>query len=240
MFMNDYDTTPSEREQFLIKINDMQQRMGPWYSVLARRIIPVLLFIIPLNVVIEQILLYINRHYPNDFINGTVLLTAWILSILVFVALAILAPKAASVVEFVVGFAYLFLALRYHLFTNILGYSLLIAMILFLVVKVVFLVFKIMRLKEFSGDKAKHIERDESGRIVRNVNEEIVFSKEQKPDKDASPATDDEFYFVKEDKPTKENEPVVASDDDFFFVKNDKAKDDENVVSDSDNDFFFG
>ena len=172
---NQIDNNLSDTEQFIIKINDIKTNMGMWYSLFLRRILPFLIYIIPMNVVLENSYNTINRYYPNDFINGTFLYVSWIAAMVLFLGVAIIAPKAATVIEFVVGFAYLFFAFKYHIFTNALGYSLLIVMILFLLIKLVFLVFEIIRIKTFADDKKNHIERDESGRRVRKSDSDFFF-----------------------------------------------------------------
>jgi hypothetical protein len=216
---NEPQMAPSSLEQFVIKIDDMEQQMGFWYSLFARRIIPLLLYIIPVNVILGRINTFIAPYFPGVNLNGAVLLVSWIVVMLAFLALTIFAPKAATVAEYVLGFAYLFLAFRYHIYHTVLGYVLLFWMILFLLVKTVFLVFKIIRLKIVSGDGAG-VERDESGRVVR--------------------ASEEEVFFVSEDKASDDESAAVASDDDVFFVKESDDKPNEGMISDSDNDYFFG
>lgn len=217
--INENNTAPSAMEQFVIKIDDMEQSMGFWYSLFALRIVPFFLFIIPVNVVLGRINMFLTPYFPNVNLNGTILLVTWIVVMLGFLAVTIFAPKAATVVEFVFGFAYLFLAFRYHIYHNVLGYVLLFWMILFLLVKLVFLVFKIIRLKVVSGDVAG-VERDESGRVVR--------------------ASEEEVFFVNEDNNAENESAAAASDDDVFFVKEENEKNNEGMISESDNDYFFG
>lgn len=213
---NQIDNNLSDTEQFIIKINDIKTNMGMWYSLFLRRILPFLIYIIPMNVVLENSYNTINRYYPNDFINGTFLYVSWIAAMVLFLGVAIIAPKAATVIEFVVGFAYLFFAFKYHIFTNALGYSLLIVMILFLLIKLVFLVFEIIRIKTFADDKKNHIERDESGRKVRAVGEEVFFTAEEdNPADNPKVKFDDDVYFTNTDNETGNSAP--AADDDFFF-----------------------
>ena len=92
-----------------------------------------------------------------------------------FVSLTVFAPKAATIFEFIIGGIYLFLTFKHHLFNTLLGYSVLICLIIFLLAKLVFLVFEIIRLRTFADDKKKHIERDISGRVVKAVSEEVFF-----------------------------------------------------------------
>lgn len=156
------ETEPVGAEKFVICVNDFKQKLGFWYSLFGLRIFPVLLYFIPINVVLEQTYLRINRIYPNDIINSTFLTVTWIIALLLFATAAILVPKVATVIEFAFGFAFLFYALRYNLITNLLGNAVLIGLIIFLFVKLVFLLFEIIRLIAFAGDKKNNIERDES------------------------------------------------------------------------------
>lgn len=217
--INEVEMTPSPLEQLVIKIDDMEQSMGFWYSLFALRIVPFLLYIIPVNVILGRINRVIAPYFPGVNLNGTILLVSWIVVMLGFLALTIFAPKAATVVEFVFGFAYLFLVFRFNLHHTVVGYVMLFWMILFLLIKTVFLVFKIMRLKVASGDSAG-VERDESGRVVR--------------------ASEEEVFFVSEDKNAEEESASAASDDEVFFVKENDDKYNEGTISESDNDYFFG
>ena len=260
---NELEMAPSPLEQLVIKIDDMEQSMGFWYSLFGLRIVPFLLYIIPVNVILGRINGVIAPFFPGVNLNGTILLVSWIVVMLGFLAITIFAPKAATVVEFVLGFAYLFLAFRFHLYNSALGYVILFWMIIFLLVKTVFLVFKIIRLKVAAGDE-KGVERDESGRIVRASEEEVFFVKEDKNAEEevAAAASDDDVFFVNEDKNAGNevatavsndevffisedenagNEVATAvSNDEVFFVKDDDDKYKDGMISESDNDYFFG
>lgn len=236
---NELEMAPSPLEKIVIKIDDMEQSMGFWYSLFAKRIVPFLLYIIPVNVILGRINGVIAPYFPGVNLNGTILLVSWIVVMLGFLAITIFAPKAATVVEFVLGFAYLFLAFRFHLYNSALGYVILFWMIIFLLVKTVFLVFKIIRLKVAAGDE-KGVERDESGRIVRASEEEVFFVKEDKNAEDeiAAAASDDDVFFVRDDKNT-DDEIAVASDDDVLFVNEDKNAENEIAAAVSNDEVFF-
>lgn len=209
------ETEPVGAEKLVISINDFKQKLGFWYSLFALRILPVMLYFIPINVVLEQTYLRINRIYPNEIINPTFLTVTWIIALLLFAAATILSPKAATVIEFVFGFAFLFYVFRCNWPTNILGYSLLIGSIIFLLIKLVFIVFEIIRLSVFAGDKKNNIERDESGRIVRASDEEVFYIQEDMTT-DNQPKTDDEVFFAQSDDSFEADEEA-PTDDDFFF-----------------------
>lgn len=210
------ETEPVGTEKLIISINDFKQKLGFWYSLFGLRILPVLLYFIPINVVLEQTYLRINRMYPNDIINPTFLTVTWIIALLLFATAAILVPKVATVIEFAFGFAFLFYALRYNLITNLLGNAVLIGLILFLFVKLVFLLFEIIRLIAFAGDKKNNIERDESGRVVRASDEEVFFTQEETII-DSNPKTDDEVVFAQSDDSSEADDETPAADNDFFF-----------------------
>ncbi len=210
------EAEPVGAEKLIIKISDFKQRLGLWYSLLSQRILPVLLYFIPINVVLEQTYLRINRIYPNNFINSTFLTVTWMIALLLFVAAVILVPKLATIIEFVFGAAFLFYALRYNLLTNILGYSLLIGLVVFLLIKLVFLVFEIIRLVAFAGDEKNNIERDESGRVVRVVGEEVFFTQEETAT-DNKPKTDDDVVFAQSESYLAADNKAPTADNDFFF-----------------------
>ena len=221
-------------ERFLVKLNDFKQSMGLWYSLFAHRIFPFLLYIIPVNVVLGRVNGYVqSRFLPDIYLNGTPLLVMWIIVMAVFLAVAIFAPKAATVIEFAIGFGYLFFAFKHHLFRNALGYSVLIGMIVFLLIKLVFLVFEIIRLKKFAGDKKNRIERDESGRVVRTVEEDVYFTKVTNSEAELHTVEDDVVFSDS----TDEELTAPVTDDNVYFIRNDKN---ENDIPMSDDDFFFG
>ena len=227
---NENITDPTER--FIIGVNDFKQSSGYWYSLFALRILPFLLFILPVNVVLGRINGFIqSRFMPDVELNKTPLLVMWIVVMAGFLAVAILSPKAATVIEFLFGFAYLFFTFRYHLFGSFLGYAVLIGMIIFLLVKLVFLAFKIISAKHFSND-TEDMERDESGRIVRNVEEEVYLTDENNDDP-ITPTVTDEVYF----SDAEVQDRGVSSFDEVFFAVNEESKNDAPAPDD---DFFFG
>ncbi len=224
--MNEYDVMPNRAERFVIKIDDFKQSMGLWYSLFAQRILPFLLFILPVNVVLGRINRYLMTYYfPQVNLNGSILLVEWIAAMLAFLAFAVFLPKAATAVEFVLGFGYLFLAFRHHLFNSLLGYAVLIAMTIFLAFKLVFLAFEIVRLKAFAGDKKNNIERDESGRVVRATTDSIAFSENQQ----------DESYEL------SESGKAVVAENELFFADNadDYELSESGKAAVADNELFF-
>ena len=118
-YNEDLNLITDKTERFVVFMNDFKNGMGAWYSIFALRVLPVLLYIIPVNVVLGRMTLYYNRYIdPAFFWNGPVLMIIWVLSIVLLLVLVIIAPKAASVFEFFFGFGYLFFAFRHHLFNK--------------------------------------------------------------------------------------------------------------------------
>ena len=60
------------KERFVIKVDDLKQSMGPWYSVFAVIILPFLLYIIPVNV--DDFLLSTLKPLSLTESIGTILL----------------------------------------------------------------------------------------------------------------------------------------------------------------------
>lgn len=270
-YNKDLELITDKTERFIVLVNDFKQNMGAWYSIFALRIVPILLYLIPVNVVLARFTLFYKNHYQPDFNwDGPILMVLWAIAIALLIVLVILLPKAATVFEFFFGFAYLFFVLKNHLYNRPVGVALLICMIIYLLVKLFFLIVEIMSKVKFSGDKANNIERDETGRIVRAAGEDVLFIKSddreeidknrpsatadndflfEKTSEDTSQAEaaaarmayDDDFFVGKVDD-TPPEEPNTAYNDDVFFVKEDKKpKIDKNAtISENDNDYFFG
>ncbi len=204
--INEYEIMPTKLEKFIIKVDDFKQSMGRWYSIFALRVLPFLIYFIPVAVIVGRGLSFIERFLPNVDLRGTLTNVVCIVAMLGFLAVSILSPKAATVLELVLGFLYLFFAFRSHLFNTVLGYFVLFSMILFLLVKLVFLVFKLISITAFAGDKKKNIERDESGRIVRE--------------------TKDNVYYIEEDKKAEGDEYANSEDDDVAYSIDDEGAED--------------
>ena len=90
---------------------------------------------------------------------------------LIFLALLIFAPKAATVLEFIYGIYFIFLAFRFGYF-NALGIALIIAVAIFLFVKLLFLIVNIMYGITYGFDD---VERGESGRRVHHSDSDYFF-----------------------------------------------------------------
>ncbi|MCR5653395.1 MAG: hypothetical protein K6F88_06305 [Ruminococcus sp.] len=246
-YNKDLDYITDKTERFIVLMNDFKQTMGAWYTVIALRILAVILFLVPVNVILAHFNLYLAQHYIPDFNwDGPILMVMWGFAMVILILLAILAPKAATVFEFVFGTAYLVFVLKNHLYNSALGVTLLITMTLFLLVKLFFLVVEIMAKVKSSKD-APNVERDETGRIVRKTEGDVLFIKNddrfEKTDDvltqgaKARMEYDSDFFFDKVDD-TPDTAAKAAYDDDFFFTKEDKKE--KNIgLAGSDDDYVF-
>ncbi len=239
--INREEIIPGKAERFIIKIDDIEQSMGMWYSLFARRILPFLVFVIPINVIIARMINFVQVHIITDArLSGSLLLIFWIISMMAFLTILIFAPKLATVAELATGCVYIYIALRAHLFNNYLGWSVLLSVILFVFVKLVFLAFKIVHMKVVAGDD-ENIERDESGRIVRATEDKVVFSEVDENDDigyDAVKPTEREaqLLFSGDDDYTEdyEIEEIDTADGDLVFSEGDEYEDyDESAEIDS-------
>ena len=90
---------------------------------------------------------------------------------LIFLALLIFAPKAATVLEFVYGIYFIFLAFKFGYF-NAIGIILFIALVIFLLFKILFIVVNIMFDVTYGDEKE---ERGKSGRRIRHSDSDYFF-----------------------------------------------------------------
>lgn len=242
----DLDLINDKTERFIVFMNDFKTALGGWYSILAVRIIPMLLFFVPINVVLARFNHFIQMNFTPDFYwDGPILMAMWALALITLLLFAIFLPKAASVFEFLFGFAYLFFVIRNHLYNTPLGILLFVCMVIFLLIKTFFLVINIMAKVKFAGDGA-NVERDESGRIVRSSEDDVFFvnSSEGEDIESNRPtaSADEDFLFTKTtDSAEPPSDAKIATDDDFFFGGGENPNDERATpVAGTDDDFFFG
>ena len=156
---------------------DLKKRLRKWYTVFFKRILPFLLYIIPINIIIARTSDWFVEHYFKGIqdllsdMRSPYFLVMWTVLALVFLALLIFAPKAATVIEFMFGFYYIFLAFKYGYF-NPLGIALIIGVAVFLLVKLLFIIVNIMYEITYGHDD---VERGESGRRVRKSDSDFFF-----------------------------------------------------------------
>ncbi len=156
---------------------DLKKSLGKWYTVFFRIILPFLIYLIPINIIIARTSDWLVENYLkgiqfilNDM-RSPYFLVMWAVVALVFLALLIFAPKAATVMEFVFGIYFIILAIKYN-YVNPLGIALIISVSVFLFFKLLFLIVNIMYKVEYGYDD---VERGESGRRVRKSDSDFFF-----------------------------------------------------------------
>lgn len=152
---------------YVDEIDSYKEDMGRWYTWLVRRIIPLLVFFIPLNVITFRTYEYIANKYLGGLfldMSATIGIVVWFLSVLIFLAVLVFLPRFATVCEFVFGFAFFAFVYRSNMMyaqgtidkpiiTNGLGWFVVIALALFLFMKLVFLVIEIIYHVVYRGEK---------------------------------------------------------------------------------------
>ena len=156
---------------------NLKKSLGKWYTVFFRIILPFLIYLIPINIIIARTSDWLVENYLKGIqdllsdMRSPYFLVMWAVLALIFLALRILAPKVATVLEFIYGIYFIFLAFRFGYF-NALGIALIIAVAIFLFVKLLFLIVNIMYKVEYGSDD---VERGESGRRVRKSDSDFFF-----------------------------------------------------------------
>ncbi len=156
---------------------DLKKSLGKWYTVFFRIILPFLIYFIPINIIIARTSDWLVENYLKGIqdllsdMRSPYFLVMWAVLAMIFLALLIFAPKAATVLEFIYGIYFIFLAFRFGYF-NALGIALIIAVAIFLFVKLLFLIVNIMYKVEYGSDD---VERGESGRRVRKSDSDFFF-----------------------------------------------------------------
>jgi hypothetical protein len=156
---------------------DLKKSLGKWYTVFFRIILPFLIYFIPINIIIartsdwivEKLLTGMQDILSN--MRSPYFLVMWAVLAMIFLALLIFAPKAATVMEFVFGIYFIILAFKYN-YVNPLGIALIISVSVFLFFKLLFLIVNIMYKVEYGYDD---VERGESGRRVRKSDSDFFF-----------------------------------------------------------------
>ncbi len=156
---------------------DLKKSLGKWYTVFFRIILPFLIYLIPINIIIARTSDWLVENYLKGIqdllsdMRSPYFLVMWAVVALVFLALLIFAPKAATVMEFVFGIYFIILAFKYN-YVNPLGIALIISVSVFLFFKLLFLIVNIMYKVEYGYDD---VERGESGRRVRKSDSDFFF-----------------------------------------------------------------
>lgn len=165
---------------YLDEIDSYKEDMGRWYTVLIRRILPFLIFIVPIIVISDKIVGYVIDRYlyalfGNSF--GTLAIVAWMIALLIFLAILIFLPRFATFCEFVItgGFYYLCVKTLIDfnnglaskpLISSAFGYTILIALSIFMFMKLVFFVIEVIYRITFHGEKEPKAYKDDSEDLV--------------------------------------------------------------------------
>lgn len=162
-------------EWYLDEIDCYKEDMGKWYTIFIRRVLPVLAFFLPLNNIVFYTYDILQRKFfggvlPAREADTTIAFVAYIIALLVFIAILIFLPRFATFCEFVLAGMFYFYAARSvvwaanglikkELITTPLGYFAAIALGVFIFMKFVFLVIEIVYMITFRGEhepKAYH------------------------------------------------------------------------------------
>lgn len=159
---------------YLDEIDCYKEDMGKWYSWFFRRIIPILVFFFPINIVAFNLYYFVGQNYLGGIYSAlpqTVGLIVWIIMYLIFIAIVIFLPRAATFFEFLIGGVFFFFvfrsitlfnegALAKPIITNALGFTIAIVLGIFLFMKLVFLVLEIVYHIVFRGEKEPKAYKD--------------------------------------------------------------------------------
>lgn len=153
------DTAKRKRKVGIVnKAEKLKRSAGRYYTVFGQRVLPFLLYFIPIVVLIDRACRYAARNLSLS-VNENALMIICIIALIGFISVLIISPRTATAIEFLLGFAYLFLAFHYHLYVNALGYTLLIGMIMFLLIKIVFFCFDVIYERNRAKRRMEKLER---------------------------------------------------------------------------------
>ena len=164
-------------EKIIRKAYDIKKGLGKWYTVFFKRILPFLLYIIPINIIITRSSDWFFSHFLRGVQNlfsdlrSPYFLVMWSLFLLVFLVILILLPRFATVLEFIYGILYFIIAIKFHYF-NAIGIILFIALVIYLLFKILFIVVNIMFDVTYGDEKA---ERGKSGRKLHHADSDFFF-----------------------------------------------------------------
>lgn len=142
---------------YLDEIDSYKEDMGKWYTMFIRRILPFMLFIIPMNVFCEFVYAVIADRFLSgilDSSNMEYLTLMWIFALIVFLLILIFLPRFATFCEFVIGGWFLVWAFTAVIINTGLGYFTVITLSIFMFMKFVFLILEIIYHIVFRGEKA--------------------------------------------------------------------------------------
>ena len=153
-------TRKEKIQWFLDEIDSYKEDMGKWYTVLFRRILPIILFIMPLFAECKFFYQFVADRYLSGIFSSndlTPVYVLWPISILFFTVILIFLPRFGTFCEFILGPFYILLAFKMSYINTALGYFTIISVSVFMFMKLVFLIFEIMYRIVFRGEKAPKV-----------------------------------------------------------------------------------
>jgi hypothetical protein len=167
-YNNEKPVFKNKREKiqwYLDEIDSYKEDMGKWYTVLIRRILPFLIFIIPLNIISMRVYSFTADKFLGGILDSsdrTLGLVLWLVSMIFFLVILIFLPRFGTFCEFVIGPMYIILAFKAGLMKSGLGYFVIITVSIFMFMKLVFLVLEIMYQIVFHDEKThRNIQSDD-------------------------------------------------------------------------------
>lgn len=169
MFHNDEKPKFKDRREkiqwYLDEIDSYKEDMGKWYTVFIRRVLPFLIFVIPLNIIAFRFYSFVADRYLGGIFSSadsTPGFVLWIISVFIFLVILIFLPRFATFCEFILGPMYIVLVFKMGtLLDTGLGYFVFISLSLFMLMKLVFLVLEVMYRIVFRGEKEPRVYHDD-------------------------------------------------------------------------------
>ena len=163
-------TRKEKIQWFLDEIDSYKEDMGKWYTVLFRRILPIILFIMPLFAECKFFYQFVADRYLSGIFSSndlTPVYVLWPISILFFTVILIFLPRFGTFCEFILGPFYILLAFKMLYINTAFGYFTIISVSVFMFMKLVFLIFEIMYRIVFRGEKAPKVYQGDDDIVFR-------------------------------------------------------------------------
>lgn len=175
-----FKTKRQKLEWYLDEIDCYKEDMGKWYTVFVRRVLPALIFFLPLNNIVKYTYNLLQRNFLGGVLpplNFSILLVAFLIAMLIFIVILIFLPRFATFCEFALAGLFYFYAYRSiawaanglepkALITTGLGYFVSIVLGVFIFMKFVFLVIEIIYMITFRGEHEPKVYHGDENDIV--------------------------------------------------------------------------
>lgn len=169
-------TRKEKIQWFLDEIDSYKEDMGKWYTVLFRRILPIILFIMPLFAECKFFYQFVADRYLSGIFSSndlTPVYVLWPISILFFTVILIFLPRFGTFCEFILGPFYILLAFKMSYINTAFGYFTIISVSVFMFMKLVFLIFEIMYRIVFRGEKAPKVYQGDDDIVFQEIFKKI-------------------------------------------------------------------